>query len=286
MDAQRHRIAPGRAERLLRQILLVQSVAGLMQCTKETLVEKSRVVTGGDALVAGAKIGAERMGADIQATGGVIQSECRRGRLTQDALAVRRVLTMQDLHTGPPGRLGDGLHQGNQIVAQGGENAPDVGGLLARFIGVQEGVVGRFLVADVLRLPAHKIDQFLQVRGEQTELGLFARFRPVALSHDRRAGQFLHQLGGDFGLAIVAMPPLAQIHGLVAEGVGAEIACFCGGEQVAHPGIGELAVSAPRKISALLCSPGRALGRHVHFLVPADDGVDAIEQRQFTRDLQ
>src|SRR5262249_32302627 len=131
---------------------------------EEALVEAARVVARGDAAVAGAEAAAERVRRRVEPAGGEVEADRRRRGLAEDPLPFDRVLALQDRARGLAPRGQDRPDERDQLVAQGGERAADLGRRRPRLVLVEQGVVARRGVADSVGLAALQLDELLQPR--------------------------------------------------------------------------------------------------------------------------
>ena len=105
----------------------------------------------------------EAAGGEVEADGGGFAAWPKM-RLTID-----RIIALQNGVIRLAARGADGLDQRHQLRAQGGEQLRHVGRRRARFVLVEQGVIGRVLVADGLRLLALEADDLVEPwlkRGE------------------------------------------------------------------------------------------------------------------------
>ena len=152
-------------------------------------------------------------------------------------------------------------------------------GAYARLVFLQQGIVGRFLVAPALGHLAVQFQDLLQVWLEHLEFGTFPRLAPGFVRQRADALEFFHQPRRHFDRPVVQPPPLADVRGFIRPGV--EPVLFAGGNQIANFPGRESAVDQAAETGELSGAVGQGLGRHVRSLVPSEQSRRAGEQGGF-----
>ena len=170
-----------------------------------------------------------------------------------------------------------------------GEDRRKFGRARARFVALEQRVVGAGRVAPALGLLAHKAQDFLQPRREAREVRLAPRLRPSLARQRTRARQVLHETHRQLRRAVVVAAPLADIRGaqrrLLLVGAWWQMV-LARLEPVAEFRRRAQPMRQPRKLAELLRAIRPGLRRHVGFLVPRQQAGGAVVAGNFAGPLQ
>src|SRR6186997_3012529 len=112
---------------ILREVLLVERVAGLVQDAEKRFAEEARVKSCRDAAIAGSESRAEGVRGGVEPPSGEVETERRRRRLREELLTIDRVVALEDGTIGLSTALTDRADQRNEFPGEIGEERPQFG---------------------------------------------------------------------------------------------------------------------------------------------------------------
>ena len=282
VNAQGNSLAQRHAETVRRQTLLVDAVARLVQDAEKGRVEESRVVPRGDAAVVRSERGTKGMGRHVEPSASEVKTD-RRGRfLAKRLLHVDRVTATQQRRIRAAAACTNGGDQPNELLAEIGQHPSHVRRQFFRLEIVQQGVVGRLLIAQGLGLLTLEFERLGQPRLEVGEIVFPPGLLPGALAQDGSPGELLHEAARQLGLLVDQPLEPADGDGRFA----VRLACQWTGGQFPHFGH-ECFVRPPlvdhtgkqRRLVGAVLGLG---GGHHRSLVPFQDGADGGQERGLT----
>ena len=106
--------------------------------------------------------------------------------------------------------LSDSVQQGHEARFERGKHWLEAGYGCARFIDIQQGVVGRIVIPEILGFFPLELQHRPEVRQKHRECILFFRLRPHLLGQRRFAAQLHDEIRGQFLRAAEIPPHFAQ----------------------------------------------------------------------------
>ena len=183
-----------------------------MHDAEERVGEILLVVARGQPAILRPHLGAERMHRRVDAAGLEIEAHALRHAAVEALLrrgGIIRLEPRRDRPTRSP-CAGAGSSGASRACrsSKSGARSRDA---RARFVGVEQRVVGAILVAPAIGLLADEAEDFFQPRREGGEVRGRARLRPMLAGQRRGAGDVLDQARGKFRRAVVVAAPFAHV---------------------------------------------------------------------------
>ena len=184
-----------------------------MQDAEEAVGESVRVVAGGDAAIAGSDRAAKRVCGHVEAACFEIEADLGGRHLAEFFLPVRREALRQTGQIRAPAGTGDGGDQRRQFTTKIGEQGRDRASCRARFVLVEQSIVGDILVADGLSFFTLEGHDALEPGLERREVVVLAGVLPGLLRTDDAGRQFLDQTSGQLDGTVLGAANLANCGG-------------------------------------------------------------------------
>ena len=166
MNAERNRIAQRCAEILLIEPLVVQSMPSFMDATEEAGLEIVFMNARRHAHIRRVERGGERMSRQIEPTALKVIAHGRQHQSTELHLSRLVIGVMQDAVVDLNPALCDCFQQRHQTGLECRKHRPESSDRRARLIDVQERVVGRVVIAEVLCFFTFEIEHGPEIRQE------------------------------------------------------------------------------------------------------------------------
>lgn len=279
MDAERNRLPKWCSVMFGRQSLIVKPVASLVHDAIKRLREIGLVVTRGEPAVVQTQPAAKWMRRGVNPSRGKIKTHRLRHLEVERLLFGDGIMPVQDRTRRGGGALHRRSENGDDFRPQPGEQFAQILGARAGFIVVEMRVVWGTGIAPQPGELQVQIHQFLEMRPENFEFRFLAGLAPGSTGVGAEALEFFHQTRRDFRLAIMAAAPFADVGRL--GGAGRKTVLLAFGNPFPDFFGGEKPVCLPAEVRHLPGAIIKRLGRHVGFLVPRQQAVGAVEERDF-----
>ena len=195
--------AKGRPVELGRNPLIVGAMPAFVDGCEERWGQIVGIDGGGDAGITEPDAGGEGMGGDVLAAGPEIKPDETEDVPRQCDLGVVGEIAAQGGVVDAVEDRAEGIKQRDQAVAQGAEEAIDVGGGEVWFVAGEEGVVRRIFVAKVFSLATGELDLMREICLEDGKIARGASLHPGLKGAGRRPSHLGYQVRGKLLGAIV-----------------------------------------------------------------------------------